>query len=427
MTANQAPESPRLRALQQELAAGSATALDAFWQETVAQGAPLVERLEDDDQHMLVTFLWHAITPVERVAVFPASSLLGTDIADHATAHLPATDLWFKSVRIPRDYRGTYQVAPNDPLTPLTAGTASEWDARTVTWQTDPLNPRTYHMPTDEEVLERAATTASVLELPDAPPQPWIVTNSKQAAGPVEMHRLHSRILGNERRVWVYTTAGDASITPRHLLILFDGWAYRHIIPTPTILDNLRAKQLIPPHVAVLVDSLDSPTRNRELPCYDPFVDFLADELMPWIRQHYPVTEDPAQVTAGGSSFGGLAAAFAALRRPDVFGNVLSQSGGFRWTREGETEYEWLTRQYVDAPLLSIRFSLDIGRFEVATLGTGLNRLVANRHLRDVLRAKGYAVHYAEYSGGHEYVCWQGTLADGLLALVSTDKARRLP
>jgi enterochelin esterase-like enzyme len=35
-----------------------------------------------------------------------------------------------------------------------------------------------------------------------------------------------------------------------------------------------------------------------------------------------------------------------------------------------------------------------------------------------VPRAKGYPVAYAELSGGHDYLYWQGTLADGLIALV---------
>jgi len=38
-----------------------------------------------------------------------------------------------------------------------------------------------------------------------------------------------------------------------------------------------------------------------------------------------------------------------------------------------------------------------------------------NRHLRDVLLAKGYRVRYAEFNGGHEYLNWRGTLAGRLL------------
>ena len=59
---------------------------------------------------------------------------------------------------------------------------------------------------------------------------------------------------------------------------------------------------------------------------------------------------------------------------------------------------------------------LDAGSFERGIRDPSI--LLYNRHLRDVLRAKGYAVVYAEFTGGHDYVCWQGTLASGLIALV---------
>jgi len=48
--------------------------------------------------------------------------------------------------------------------------------------------------------------------------------------------------------------------------------------------------------------------------------------------------------------------------------------------------------------------------------------VVVNRHVRNILRLKGYQVHYAEFSGGHDYICWRGTLADGLIALIGTRK-----
>jgi enterochelin esterase family protein len=42
-----------------------------------------------------------------------------------------------------------------------------------------------------------------------------------------------------------------------------------------------------------------------------------------------------------------------------------------------------------------------------------------------VLLAKGYEVHYQQFNSGHDYLTWRGTLADGLIALVGTDAARR--
>jgi enterochelin esterase family protein len=198
---------------------------------------------------------------------------------------------------------------------------------------------------------------------------------------------------------------------------VFDGLAYQDAVPTPTILDNLVSEGKIPPLVAVLPDSLDGETRNRELPCHQPFVDFLTQELMPWVHEHYHVTSDPAQSIVGGSSYGGLAAAFVGLRASEIFGNVLSQSGSFWWDRDPDKDIlqQKIIQEYVASPRLPVRFYMEVGLKERSGI---VDMLLHNRHLRDVLILKGYEVHYSEFNGGHDYISWRGSLADGLLALV---------
>jgi hypothetical protein len=44
-------------------------------------------------------------------------------------------------------------------------------------------------------------------------------------------------------------------------------------------------------------------------------------------------------------------------------------------------------------------------------------QIAANRHMRDVLNAKGYAIGYSEYDGGHAFLNWSGGMARGLLFL----------
>jgi enterochelin esterase family protein len=146
-------------------------------------------------------------------------------------------------------------------------------------------------------------------------------------------------------------------------------------------------------------------------------VDFLTSELMPWVRERWRVSEDPARVIAAGQSYGGLASAFAALRSPDVFGNVLGQSTSCFW-KDGsdfDLESEWLTREFVRCPKVPIRLYLEAGLIE-----TGRHSIVGqNRHLRDVLRLQGYELTYHEFNGGHDYLCWRGGLADGLIGLTA--------
>jgi hypothetical protein len=38
-----------------------------------------------------------------------------------------------------------------------------------------------------------------------------------------------------------------------------------------------------------------------------------------------------------------------------------------------------------------------------------------NRHLRDVLLAKGHEVHYQEFPGGHDLVNWRASFPDAVI------------
>ena len=78
-------------------------------------------------------------------------------------------------------------------------------------------------------------------------------------------------------------------------------------------------------------------------------------------------------------------------------------------------EGEWLTGEYARRPKQPLRFYMDVGIHE----GGNPSMAVVNRHLRDVLTARGYDVaRYVEFNGGHDYLVWRGTLADGLMTLL---------
>jgi pimeloyl-ACP methyl ester carboxylesterase len=102
------------------------------------------------------------------------------------------------------------------------------------------------------------------------------------------------------------------------------------------ILDNLLAEEAITTPVAIMVDT--SANRVRDLHAYPPFTAFVVQELLPWARQNYSITRNPADTVVGGLSLGGVAAASAALQHPETFGNVVAQSGAFWNGREGECE-----------------------------------------------------------------------------------------
>jgi enterochelin esterase family protein len=112
------------------------------------------------------------------------------------------------------------------------------------------------------------------------------------------------------------------------------------------------------------------------------------------------------------------------LVHPELFGNVLSQSGAFWYQPEAaksgpsDTDTGWLSRQLARTRRLPLRFYLQAGRFEG-------NILDENRRLRDVLEAKGYPLTYSEYDGGHDCITRRGSFADGLLVWVGSPSGHR--
>jgi enterochelin esterase family protein len=225
--------------------------------------------------------------------------------------------------------------------------------------------------------------------------------------------------LNQDRTLTLYTPPGYDSrgrSSACGLLINFDGPG---LTEDATTLDNLIGAGKVVPMVAVFIHHID---RGSELGCSDDFTRFLADELVPWTRRQFNVTDDPKRTIIRGLSLGGLMASYAALRRPDVFGNVLSQSGSYQWFPEGgkatpapiDAEPGWLTQRFVSEPKRDVTFYLEAGRFEHFH---PYSLLAENRRFRDVLRAKGYTVHYSEFTGGHDPVNWRGSFADALITL----------
>jgi predicted alpha/beta superfamily hydrolase len=61
-------------------------------------------------------------------------------------------------------------------------------------------------------------------------------------------------------------------------------------------------------------------------PLAKKYAEFLVRELMPFIEQRFPVAHGPSQTGFGGSSYGAVAALYAAMRMPGTFGRLLLES-----------------------------------------------------------------------------------------------------
>ncbi|MEV0897565.1 enterochelin esterase [Actinoplanes sp. NPDC049802] len=384
-------ESPRIEALR----AAGPTALDRFWAEIERDGSPLVEK---DGDATLITFLWREREPVRDVLALVNKLVDRSDLARSRMRHMPGTDLWHLTYRVRDDWQATYHLAPDDGSGDLRRAAANGVP--------DPLNPVTFP--------QERPPHKSVAAAPAATPEPrWWRPDPAGPAGIVD------ETTAGGRRVWRYRPPGHtADAGPYPLLVLLDGDLWAPLLPVAPILDNLIAAGRIPPVVALLPDGADHATRSTEYACHPGHAEFLATLPGTAGRDLAPTT-DPSRTVIAGQSLGGLMAAFTAMTHPNRFGNVLSQSGAFWWKSHtpGDEEAEWLAHHIAVTDRRPIRWHVEVGLDEWVTLRP-------NRHLRDVLLARGYPVTYAEFAGGHDRLCWRERLGDALTNLFTEESFR---
>ncbi|MEU6357085.1 enterochelin esterase [Streptomyces sp. NPDC047072] len=404
-----------------DTAAERAALTTAFWQEVEHSGTPLVEELEGAPGRRAVTFLWRGHRATRQVLLLANRVIDRDHLAGALLENIPGTDVWHLGLALRADHRGSYRMAADISAK---QPPADEWllqrRLRSLSAHAapDPLNDRT--VPTRWQ-----SVPSSVFALPEAPAEPWAGRGGDVSAGRVERYRVAATALGGTRDTWVYLPPGHerAAASSLPVAVVCDGDMWLGRMGLGRTLDALIADRALPPLVVLAPDAVDRDTRWRELGGRDPFVSFLADELLPWAAGRWPLTTDPARTVVAGQSLGGVTALYAGHRRPDRFGNVLAQSASL-WWRPGLPPphgsgppapraygIPWLVGRYTSTPPRPVRVHLDVGLHE----GSMVDQ---NRALHKALAGAGYRVTYDEYNGGHDYACWHGALADGLVRLL---------
>lgn len=371
---------------------------------------------DDDPRYRQVVFTWADPDPGRPAADVLLRLHTLTDKARSDRDLSPflmtrdGTGLWTLSIRLRADFRAAYQFCPSpSPLRGRTFPDSEEADWLELMGRgtADPANPAAFG------AIWANPGPTSLLELPDALPQPWIDRLPGTPQGETTEHEYASDVLGTPRRIWVYCPAAALAVDEPGVAVLLDGDDW--YAGFPSTLDNLIAQRLIPPTIALMIDAVDGETRTAEFTSHARYLRFLLDELLPWAEKGWGITREPGRTVIAGQSLGGLFAAYAGLRAPHRFGLVLSQSGSYWWPGGSEFDVEAgaITREFVHTPKQPVRIWMEAGLIEWTLRDH-------NRHLRDVLHAKGYDVTYREYHGGHDNACWRGGLADGLIALLGS-------
>ena len=365
-----------------------------------------------------VTFDWRETDP-DRPAQAVLLRLVGWtsyayddgDLAPYLMRPAPG-GVWTVTLRLPSSARSSYQICPirdRDLADGVSraAGLGNErWLEVLGLGEPDATNP----------VILPGGTTyghpgpSSIVELPDAPAQPWRDWRVGAPRGGLTRYEI-----GEGGRppavVHVYRPVDGREPTDGlPLVILFDARFWLAVDVTDT-LDNLIADAAVPPMVVVVVESIHGASRPEGLTHPDLFEPFLVDELVPWLRSQWMVRV--TEITLAGQSLGGLTATYAALRHPDLFGRVVTSSMAGWWPGDGRGGLSGaeVIGAYRDGPCRAVRLFVEVGSAE-------RDLLSSVRVFHHTLLVRGYDVRYREYEGGHDVACWRGGLADGLVALL---------
>lgn len=379
--------SPKLEEVIIQLKIGNKKALYTFLHEIKSNNTPLIEQCPIDNQYKLITYIWLGDRKTENVYVF--GSFPGWDLSVNQLKRLLQTDIWYETFRTDKSFISTYYFSVNDFF-------ENDWIKRSEQYELDRFNGNTFG---------EGANKASVLCIGMEVQYSSRFPSNHYPSGKIETHSFHSTILNNTRKIHIYTPHDYFHTSrPQELLIVFDGNSFIKNLSIAKTLNYLIYEKEIPSCIAVAIEPVD---RLEELTYNDKMNTFLTEELLPWIQARYHVYQEKNHTTIAGFSLGGLAAFYAALQNPHVFGNVLSMSGSVHWKKDG---YENQISS-IDSNTSQTHFYIAAGELENKPL------LTANRRLYKVLKGKGYQITYEEFQGGHDGVWWREKLFDGLKAL----------
>ncbi len=406
----QAPFAQQLAAVGTDLPVGS----DAWWQRVAALGTPLRAQLPGAGE--VLVLVHRSTAPVVYADL--AGYTDRTDLRHGVMDRVPGTDVWTACFRLEPGWIGSYTFMPL-PEVPRAPGprntpeTRAWWVELISRACLDPLNPRpplpslrTHPHP---ELRSVAADRPADVEA--------ATSTTAGQPGTVQQVTWTRPGAGLEHPVWLYASPTTAGAGELAVVVVFDGQVWAEL-GLPALLDDLVTRGVLPPLVAVLVSSVDLPRRAADLTCNPDFIDEVSDHLLggvvkDWARgRSLVVTTDPARTVAVGQSYGGLAAFFAGMHRPDRFARVLSQSGSFWWPSPGNAAARPISQWLRHAEPRPTRTVLQHGTHEEQVAD-------GNREVAALLAERQEWHQVLAQPGGHDWAWWRAKLGAGLAALLA--------
>ena len=246
------------------------------------------------------------------------------------------------------------------------------------------------------------------------------LNGQKGSVNEITKIEFNSKILNYKHDIYIYTPSNYEKSEEEYPIVLFqDGLDYIEFAQSAHVIERLIVDNKINPIIAIFIPppnrfKPEMPNRMTEYGLNDNYVQFLAEELVPYMDTNYRTLKDPHNRLVIGDSFGGLISAYIPWKRPDVFALGYSQSGYQSFQNDRLINY------YKNSETKSIRLFVDVGRYERKVGSAFLpadeqDFLMANRRFKDVLDSNGYDFVYREYNEGHTWGNWRRHQIDALI------------
>jgi enterochelin esterase-like enzyme len=239
----------------------------------------------------------------------------------------------------------------------------------------------------------------------------WTLPDRDARHGVLDELAVSSAVFGDRRRLLVYVPARFRRSRRYALLVAHDGEDYLKFAALQTVLDNLIDRLEIAPLIVALPQSSN---RLQEYAGDERHARHVMEEMLPVLRQRYPLADTPATRGLMGASFGAVASLYTAWRYPGIFDRLVLQSGSFAFSDLGHHKrgpafdpvVKFMNEFREQPGVPAQRMYLSCGIYE--------SLIYENRSIVPLLTAQGIEVRFEEVRDAHNWENWRDRLRAAL-------------
>jgi len=264
----------------------------------------------------------------------------------------------------------------------------------------DPVNPR---------IKLRSRTSASMVEVHAASPQPWDIRDVPH--GKVDIQWQKSKALGDTRWIWIYTPPGYDRQRDKSYPVLYlfhgsndiaGGWVLAG--HANFIADNLIADGKARPMIIVMPYGHAVPfgsPREVQAKNVEKYESYMMQDVIPFIESSYRVVKNRDHRAIAGLSMGGGQSLHIGFGHIPVFSSIAAFSSAA--PQDFETRFASVLSNAADTNRSLRNVWIGCGKQDFA--------LKRNQELAALLTSRGIRHQYVETEGAHTYSVWRSYLS----------------